>query len=93
MIGLILNVRGLGNPGRRAQLRELVSSKRVDFVCLQETIKSSFSNKELNQLGGLRDFGWHWTPADGHSGGLLMGINQESCSIQNKDQGSFSLAW
>ena len=47
---LYWNIRGLGARGRKKQLMELMDKHRVDGVCLEETIKSSFSDKELAEL-------------------------------------------
>lgn len=49
---LFWNLRGLGAPGRKKKLRELIFDHRLDVVCLQETIKQSFSEGELKTLGG-----------------------------------------
>jgi hypothetical protein len=52
-------------------------------VGLQETIKESFSDSELYDLSGNRDFSWKWSPAKGRSGGLLMGFNQSTLELEN----------
>jgi len=50
MKGLFWNIRGMGQPARIRQLKELLVQHQVDVVRLQETIKQSFSQKELDSL-------------------------------------------
>lgn len=49
---LFWNVRGLGNPDRRRQLKEVVKDNKIEIICLQETIRVSFKMRELYQFGG-----------------------------------------
>ena len=44
------NIRGFGRPGRRTHIKDFISRERLDFVGLQETIKSSFSTAELMSI-------------------------------------------
>ena len=71
------NIRGFGRPGRCTQIKDFISRERLDFVGLQETIKSSFTPSELRSTDPAGRFAWHHTPACGHSGGMLLGVNEE----------------
>lgn len=71
---LFWNVRGLGKGSRRRQVREFINDHNLEVVGLQETIKNSFSDAELLELAGNRNFSWSWTPAKGRSGGILWGV-------------------
>ncbi|XP_020192891.1 uncharacterized protein [Aegilops tauschii subsp. strangulata] len=73
MRGIIWNLRGFGQLDKRRQLAEAVQSEKLEFIGIQETIKSSFSNGELCSVGGDA-FRWSWLPAQGHSGGILLGL-------------------
>lgn len=53
---LFWNIRGLGNSARGRQLRELIIEKEVDIICIQETKKKSFSDRDLNTFQGNRIF-------------------------------------
>jgi exonuclease III len=86
---LFWNIRGLGNAGRRKLLVELVNKHGFDCICLQETIKSSFRQRELDRFAGQRDMFWTWLPSSGHSGGLLMGIDKELANVIDEDKGEF----
>lgn len=44
-------------------------------MCLQETIKDSFSHSELSSIAGIDLFCWKWLSAVGHSGGILLGAH------------------
>jgi hypothetical protein len=51
--------------------------RRLDFVCVLETIKSHFTKNELHNMCGGRNFEWHWNPPRGMSGGILIGTNRD----------------
>jgi len=83
------NVRGLGSAGRRKLLIELVNKHSFDCICLQETIKTTFKQRELDKFAGYKDMLWSWLPCTEHSGGLLMGIDKEMASVTNEDRREF----
>lgn len=83
------NVQGLGNARRRKLLLELVNKHAFDCICLQETIKSSFRQRELERFAGQKDMSWSQLPCTGHSGGLLMGVDKELVTITSEDGGNF----
>jgi hypothetical protein len=45
--------------------------ENIDVICLQETIKQSFTDQELKSIEPGETFHWSWVPA---SGGLLLGF-------------------
>jgi hypothetical protein len=67
---LFYNARGLGAKGRKQQIGDFVLSKRVEIICLQETIKTSLSRREMRCLGGSFSYDWNIKAAQGHSGGV-----------------------
>ena len=69
----IWNVRGLGKPARRGQLRDYILKERIDIVGLQETIKIDFSRKDLAELAGDQNFIWNWLPVKENLGGFSLG--------------------
>ncbi|KAG2605021.1 hypothetical protein PVAP13_4NG076519 [Panicum virgatum] len=77
---LVWNVRGLGKPARRRQIREYIWQENIDVVGLQETIKEDFSPQLLQEIDGGLKFVWHWVPSRGRSGGILMGSRVTSLS-------------
>jgi exonuclease III len=44
------NIRGFGRRGRRSQLKDYMRKENIDVICLQETIKQSFTNQELKSI-------------------------------------------
>ena len=86
------NIRGFGHAGRRTQLKEFIREEGIDVVGLQETIKADFSHRDLLAVDPLERFAWQWVPAVGHSGGLLLGINQVCCEVVSWDAGRFFLS-
>lgn len=64
----------MGKSSRKKQLKELISKERFDDVGIRETIKQNFSDEDLKDLSRGADFGWHWSSAQGHSRGILLGV-------------------
>ena len=57
-------MRGFNAQGRARQVFEFVGEHRLDFVCLQETIKAEFSSVDLRKFkvgksARRRRRGWH----------------------------------
>ena len=88
---LFWNIRGCGHVGRRTQLREYMAKERIDIVSLQETIKADFAHRDLLAIDPLQRFYWRWVPSAGHSGGLLMGCNEDVCEVLAWDFGVFCI--
>ena len=79
----------IGNAARRKQLLELVSLHNFDCICLQETIKASFRQRELERFADQRDMYWGWLPCIGHSSGMLMGVDKEVAQVIEEDHGVY----
>lgn len=77
MRALFWNTRGFSARGRRNQLRDYVHDVRIDLICLQETMKTSFSVNELSLIAGAGRFVWKRLPASVHSGGILIGAKTD----------------
>ena len=78
MRGRLYNIHGFGQSGRRGQIREFIAKERLDFIGLQETIKPAFTPSELSSIDPEGRFAWHSSPANGHSGGMLMKVNEDT---------------
>ena len=83
------NMRGFGRPGRRTQIRDLISREQLDFVGLQETIKASFTPAELLSIDPRGRFAWQFVSACGHSGGMLLGVNEDRFEVRTWVSGAF----
>ncbi|CAM0884540.1 unnamed protein product [Alopecurus aequalis] len=92
MRGLIYNIRGFGQSGRRSQLKDYIKRERPDIIGLQETIRQDFTDMELRSLEFGGQFGWNWLPANGHSGGLLLGFRDECFEVGEWKKGTFFLS-
>lgn len=89
---LFWNLRGLGNQARERQLKELIKQKEIDIVCLQETKKERFTDRELGSFQGVKDFIWCWKASRGASGGILIGVNSEIAEVNETHVGAFFLS-
>lgn len=68
---------------KRRFLRETILDMKIQFIGIQETIKSDFSKEELNYLFGDQDFFWFWSPPRGRSGGILVGTDMNFFNVTN----------
>lgn len=91
MKGLFWNIRGMGNPEKIGLLQDLIKENSVDFVGIMETIKQVFPADFLGRLGGYIPLSWEWIPAEGKSGGILVGINSEKLNILEVIKGRFCI--
>jgi exonuclease III len=80
---LFWNVRGLGKSSRKQQVKEFIEEHKLQMVGLQETMKDSFSGRDLLDLAGIREFTWQWIPPKGKSGGILMGVCLETLELED----------
>jgi exonuclease III len=69
---LVWNVRGLNSSARQDSVRTLVSSSRVDIVCLQETKFAAVSQRTLLAMLGSDFLNYIELPSIGASGGILV---------------------
>ena len=81
------NPRGFGRRGRRSQLKEYIRKEKLDIIFLQETMRQDFTDQELRGLVNGESFHWHWRAANGRSGGMLLGVRDETLEVGAIDQG------
>jgi exonuclease III len=55
--------------------------ERIDILGLQETVKQDFLTAELQSLERGDHFNWNWVPANGQSGGMLLGFRDECFEV------------
>jgi exonuclease III len=54
----------------------------IDYVGIQETKKSEFNDKYLEEIVGRKQLCWNWLPSTGSAGGILMGVNSDIFSVE-----------
>ena len=91
MRGIFWNMRGFGGDIKKRFLREMIMDMKVDFLGLQETMRQQFSKNDLQQICAGRDFHWHFTPARGKSGGILLGVNYTTLDVISHDEGDYHI--
>jgi exonuclease III len=92
MRALFWNIRGFGRRGRRTLLKDYLRIHKIDLVCLQETIKQDFTDQELRSLEVGDKFFWCWLPANGHSGGMLLGLRDSIFDVGRISLGQFFIS-
>jgi hypothetical protein len=73
-------------------LKDYLRIHKIDVVCLQETIKHDFMDQELRSLEVGEKFFWCWLPANGHSGGILLGFRDIMFDVGAVDMGNFFIS-
>lgn len=79
----------MGKLARLRQLKEMLARENPDIIGLQETIKRSFRDSELEALAPGKGFSWGWIAAHGHSGGILLGVKQDILQVEDWETGDF----
>jgi exonuclease III len=83
MKAIFWNIRSLNMPGRMLGLESLIREYRVDFVGIQETKKEDFAPAFLKILSCPVSFIWEFLPAKKTTGGILLGVREDTVSISN----------
>ena len=78
MIGAFWNIRGLNKTGRVECLKDFISNNSLDFVGIQETKKECFHQSFFDCFG---QFSWNFLPANGTTGGVLVGFKTSKFKI------------
>jgi exonuclease III len=73
-------------------LKDYLRIHRIDIVCLQETIKQDFSDQELRSLEVGEKFFWCWLPANGQSGGMLLGFRDSVFEVGRVSLGRYFIS-
>ncbi|KAD3338454.1 hypothetical protein E3N88_33975 [Mikania micrantha] len=68
---LSLNIRGHGNENKAEWIRSIKLSKKIHFMCIQETQLSDNSRLPLKLIWGNKPMDYDLVDANGRSGGLL----------------------
>jgi hypothetical protein len=76
LAGIIWNGTGFGDNTKRDFINEIVKSKSLEFLGLQEIMRQDFPQIVLDTLSGNLDFTWCWSPTRGSSGGILARANK-----------------
>jgi hypothetical protein len=91
MKGLFWNSNGLGDQAKLRFLFDSMIEHQLDFIALLETKKSNFNINELAHFCANKNFIWDWTPPNGRSGGILVGLNKDKIEVLDILHGNFTL--
>lgn len=74
---LSTNIRGLGSRVKKREVRDLIRSQKVDFVCIQESKLEIVDDLICQSVWGDGQIGWATREASGRSGGIISIWNSE----------------
>ena len=66
MKGVFWNCRGAGKKGMSTCLTDMINANEVDFLGLQETMKSNYTPSFFRKLDPHQKFIWEWIPSRGN---------------------------
>ena len=87
--GLFWNSRGLSDLAKFKYISDAVKEYNLDFIAVMETGKKDMLRSNLARLSGGADFLLHCLPPKGRSGGILLGINEDSFKLSLIVEGEF----
>jgi exonuclease III len=70
----------------------MLRTARLDFLGVQETIKASFSQADLQAIDPNSRYCWKSIPSAGHSSGMLLGVNEDSFEVIEWNSGVFFIS-
>ena len=91
MKGLIWNCRDIKKNGVSSFLQNLIREHRFQFIGLQETMQPNIDDQFLKYIDPLQSYLWKWTPSNGRSGGILVGINIDRFDVGGFSEGEYML--
>jgi exonuclease III len=83
MRGIFWNSGGFRDSAKHIFVNETIREHKLDFFAILESGRDNFSTPFLNHISGGLDFQWYCVPPVGRSGGILIGINADTLSVQN----------
>ena len=91
MKGKIWNSRGLRDLAKHIHIADCVREHELDFVAITESGRRDFPVQTLDHLAGGYEFTWKWIPPRGRSGGILLGIKDNSLELLDFMHGEFHI--
>src|SRR3954467_14750823 len=89
MNGMFSNSRGLRDLAKHLFFADCVRDYKLDFLGISKTDRRDFSQSQLNRLSGGVDFTWVSRLPRGRSGGILLGVRDETMKILASSVGDF----
>ncbi|KAL8479964.1 hypothetical protein ACS0TY_026780 [Phlomoides rotata] len=71
------NVRGLGKKGKKREIMEMLSKRKIDIGCFQETKVVEMKKSICKSFWGVSKFDWACKELEGRAGGILTIWNDE----------------
>lgn len=87
------NVRGVNEINKRKIIKALISSQKVDLVCLQETKMQDMSLRVVRSLGVGRLLEWGVLNARGTAGGVVVFWDNRVLELVRIEVGLFSISY
>ncbi|PWA63299.1 hypothetical protein CTI12_AA355550 [Artemisia annua] len=67
-----INVRGMGESGKKGWIRSIIKDEQLDVIGIQETKSGVVDDYWIEDLWGGKGYGYCQLPAIGNSGGIIV---------------------
>jgi hypothetical protein len=91
MNGMFSNSKGLIDLAKHVHIVDCCRDYNLNFIAILETGKRDYSSSLLNRLSGGIDFEWVSNPPRGRSGGILVGVRDDTMEILACLDGEFHI--
>ena len=91
MKGLMWNCRGVRKKGVSSFLQNLTMEHRFHFIGLLETMQPNIDDRFPKNIDPIQSYLWKWTPSNGRSGGILVGISIDRFDVSSYFEGEMNL--
>jgi hypothetical protein len=88
MKGMFWNSNGLGEQDKPRFLFDSMIEHQLDFIALLEKKKSNFNINELAHFYANKNY---WSPPNGRSRGILVGLNKDRIEVLDIIHSNFAL--
>ncbi|KAG9446327.1 hypothetical protein H6P81_012455 [Aristolochia fimbriata] len=85
------NIRGLGGPKKRANIKEVLRQEGVGLFVLQETKQSQILDPDVRSVACFPDPQWKTVDAIEIAGGILIAWNPTEVEVMEDEVGAFCL--
>ena len=69
------NIRGITTLGKKTCINDTLSKYNPNIISFQETKKEHLTHAFLKAISRGKKYDWHHLPAEGTSGGVLVGVD------------------
>jgi hypothetical protein len=91
MNDMFKNSKGLGDLAKHSHIADCCKDYNLNFIAISETGKRNYSQNLLHRLSGGINFLWFSRPPRGRSGGMLLGVREDTMNVLASSDGEYHI--